>query len=387
MRIMYLAPRFHTNQAAVIKGWHEHGDETMFVVRRMGKLEDHSVEKPVLLPYSRLFQISYSIYTALHRDNEYAHDFDLIYGIPSKTKFKKLVHEFKPDLVILREKSLYSLICYRILRKYRICTIIYNQSPLYVDDKELHRNWIHRLVDSNLPKCRITPVLRKEYSPGSNLIKTENSYFVPFIAEPICPPEKKNWFLNGEVRILEVGKFEKRKNHLLMLDAFEKLLRKIPEATLLIVGEVSNSFHEEYLKQILDRIQNSECLKNHVQVKTNVPHNEMNTIYQNSDLYVLPSTGEPAAYSILEAMANSVAAVCSTGNGTASYIEPGINGDIFRDEDVKSLTETILKCVQDRRKLVNMGNNAYETICKKYVFCNYYNSLNSIPIIKNLIKR
>lgn len=384
---MYLAPRFHTNQAAVIKGWHEHGDETMFVVRRMGKLEDHSVEKPVLLPYSSLFQILYNIHTALHRNNEYAHDFDLRYGIPSKAKFKKLVNEFKPDLVILREKSLYSLKCYQILRKIGICTIVYNQSPLYVDDKELHRNWIHRLVDSNLPTCRITPVLRKEINPDKNLIKTENSYFVPFIAEPICPPEKKHWFSNGKIRILEVGKFEKRKNHLLMLNAFEKLLQEIPDATLLIVGEVSNSFHEEYLKQVLERINESKCLKNHVSIKTNVPHNEMNAIYQSSDLYVLPSTGEPAAYSILEAMANSVAAVCSTGNGTASYIEPGINGDIFRDEDEKNLTETMFKCVQDRRKLVNMGENAYKTVCDKYVFHNYYNSLNSIPIIKNLIKR
>lgn len=384
MRIMYLAPRFHTNQAAVIKGWHEHGDETMFVVRRMGKLEDHSVEKPVLLPYSRLFQISYSIYTALHRDNEYAHDFDLIYGIPSKTKFKKLVHEFKPDLVILREKSLYSLICYRILRKYRICTIIYNQSPLYVDDKELHRNWIHRLVDSNLPKCRITPVLRKEYSPGSNLIKTENSYFVPFIAEPICSPEKKHWFLNGKIRILEVGKFEKRKNHLLMLNAFEKLLREIPDATLLIVGEVSNSFHEEYLKQVLERINKSKCLKNHVTIKTNVPHNEMNAIYQSSDLYVLPSTGEPAAYSILEAMANSVAAVCSTGNGTASYIEPGITGNIFEDNDENSLVTIMYECVQNREKLIELGKNAYTSICNNYVFNNYYCALNKIKEMNSI---
>ena len=384
MRIMYLAPRFHTNQAAVIKGWHEHGDETMFVVRRLGKLEDHSVEKPVFLPYSRIFQILYNIHTTLHRNSEYAHDFDLRYGIPSRTKLKKLLNEFKPDLVILREKSLYSIECYRILRKTGICTIIYNQSPLYVNNKDIHRNWIHRFVDCNLPPCRITPVLRKEFGPDNNLTKAENSYFVPFIAEPICPPEKKNWFLNGEVRILEVGKFEKRKNHLLMLDAFEKLLRKIPEATLLIVGEVSNSFHEEYLKQILDRIQNSECLKNHVQVKTNVPHNEMNTIYQNSDLYVLPSTGEPAAYSILEAMANSVAAVCSTGNGTASYIEPGITGNIFEDNDENSLVTIMYECVQNREKLIELGKNAYTSICNNYVFNNYYCALNKIKEVNSI---
>ena len=384
MRIMYLAPRFHTNQAAVIKGWQEHGDETEFVVRKVGRLEDHSIESPTLLPYTNQFQILYRAYLFLHHNSENAKDFDLRYGYPSTKEFSKLVKKFKPDLVILREKSIYSMVCYRVLRKYGICTILYNQSPLYAEKSKLQRDWKHRLVDRQLPKIRITPVLTSVFKPDGKLIKDANCYFVPFIVEPACPPEKKTWFSGGNVRILEVGKFERRKNHLLMLNSFEKLLHEAPNTTLMIVGEVSNRFHEAYLKEIMEKIEGSKTLKGHVAVRTNVPHSEMNAIYQNCDLYVLPSTGEPAAYSILEAMANSVAAVCSTDNGTASYIEPGINGDIFRDKDEKNLTETMLKCIQDRRKLVNMGENAYKTVCKKFVFCNYYDSLFNIPMVNNL---
>ena len=110
----------------------------------------------------------------------------------------------------------------------------------------------------------------------------------------------------------------------------------------------------------------------------------MNAIYQSSDLYVLPSTGEPAAYSILEAMANSVAAVCSTGNGTASYIEPGITGNIFEDNDENSLVTIMYECVQNREKLIELGKNAYASICNNYVFNNYYCALNKIKEVNSI---
>lgn len=385
MKVMYLAPRFHTNQAAMIKGWQEHGDQTMFVVRRIGKLEDYSVEKPVLLPYASSFRFLYRIYNAVHRKNEYAHDFDLRFGYPSAKDFKRILSEFHPDLVIVREKSIYSMACYRILKKKNICAVLYNQSPAYVEEKDLHRDWKHKMVDRRLPQFRITPVLKTCYLETKKLVHTANSYFVPFVAEPICSPESKKWFPEGYIRILEVGKFETRKNHILLLDAFEKLLKIEPNLRLTIVGEVSNDFHKAYLETVMQKINNSDLLKTNVRIMTNIPHNEMNAVYQSSDLYVLPSTGEPAAYSILEAMANCVPAICSTGNGTASYIKPGITGDIFLDNSMESLYEKIIQCIQDREKLKILGNNAYFSIVKNYTFNNYYNNLIKIPEIDRLL--
>ena len=84
-------------------------------------------------------------------------------------------------------------------------------------------------------------------------------------------------------------------------------------------------------------------------------------------------------------MANCVPAICSTGNGTASYIKPGITGDIFLDNSMESLYEKIIQCIQDREKLKILGNNAYFSIVKNYTFNNYYNNLIKIPEIDRLL--
>lgn len=381
MRIMYIAPRFHTNQAAVMKGWLEHGDQVCMVVRRMGRIEDHSAIEPILLPYAWSFNILYKLYVAVRRHDEYAHNIDLRYGYPSGGRLRQLIREFQPDLIILREKSVYSMICNWTIRRCRVPAVIYNQSPLYVTEQELHRDWKHRLVDRLLPTIRITPVQRM--TERQDLVRDPNAYFVPFIAEPVCNADDKDWYPEGKIRILMIGKFERRKNQRLLLDAVERLVQEGNSISLQIIGEVSNDFHQQYYDEIQQRIAASHHLAGCVTVDINVPHDQINAAYQHSDLFVLPSTDEPAAYSILEAMANSVPVICSTGNGTACYIAPGQNGDIFKDQNEDDLTERIRACINDRKHLRQMGETAYRMLSEQYGFMNYYNSLMQILEMKD----
>ena len=49
MKVMYIAPRFHTNQSAVVKGWIERGDEVTFISYYTAIIEDYSYIKPIVL--------------------------------------------------------------------------------------------------------------------------------------------------------------------------------------------------------------------------------------------------------------------------------------------------------------------------------------------------
>ena len=55
MKIMYIAPRFHTNQSAVVKGWIERGDEVLFISYYKAIIEDYSCIHPLVIGFSHLF--------------------------------------------------------------------------------------------------------------------------------------------------------------------------------------------------------------------------------------------------------------------------------------------------------------------------------------------
>lgn len=373
MHITYIAPRYHTNQIAVVNGWQTRGDTVQCIVREKGRIEDYSNISPLVVPYARSFQFFSRIYMRLHSRNSYAKDIRLRYGYSSKCAIRAALTEQHTDLVILRERSIYSILCYRVCRKLGIRALMYNQSPLWDSPENIHHDMAHRLMDRLLPIPRITPVRKKDNSLDGKVL-TEHAFFVPFVTELHAAPEERSYLADGKVHILEVGRFERRKNHLLMLQAFEQVHQVLPHAQLTIVGEVSDSFHEAYLREVQQYIEEHD-LQDSVRILLNYDHSRMGELYLQSDLFVLASTGEPAAISPLEAMSYSLPAISSTGNGTADYIKDGVTGHIFKDNDAAALAEAILDIVSDTERLTTMGRAAYEHIKSNYLFENYYEAL------------
>ncbi|MDE6908593.1 MAG: hypothetical protein K2P21_10605, partial [Lachnospiraceae bacterium] len=179
MKIMYIAPRFHTNQSAVVKGWIERGDEVLFVSYYTAIIEDYSCIKPLVLGFSPIFLLIDKIYTnILHRKDVAASAFKINHGFPPILKLRRVIKKWKPDVIILRDRTLYTIAGNLIGRKSKC--ILYNQSPMW--DNPPKQDWKHRLVRRYTPRYRMTPVMgRKE--PGKEI--AEHSYFVPFVVEPM----------------------------------------------------------------------------------------------------------------------------------------------------------------------------------------------------------
>ena len=380
MRILYIAPRFHTNQADLVRSWMKHGDEVKMLVRYVGQSEDHSALTPDLCGYSRSSIACSWVYQKIHSGDENQDRFLLRFGVPDAKKIGDYLDKFQPDLVILREKSLYSIVCYRECRKRNIYALTYNQSPVYCSEEDDSRgDPFHRYVDGHMPPIRITPVRYKDWEQRAKCTRREaNDWFVPFVVIPRCKPQERTYCNDHTVQILEVGKFERRKNHLLMIRAFQKVYQKNPMVRLTIAGEVSNAFHEAYYQEVMQYV-HEQKLDSLIQVKCNVPYEKMGEVYWKSDVYVLSSSGEPAAYSILEAMAYGIPAISSSENGTADYTVPVETGDIFRAGDEDDLADKLAKITDNPAHLVQMGQNAYRHIQREYSFDNYLRALKEIP--------
>lgn len=147
--------------------------------------------------------------------------------------------------------------------------------------------------------------------------------------------------------ILSVGRLEKQKNFENLIFAMKGL-----NAKLLIVGRGSL---KEKLKNLAE--------KNNVNLKIieKVPHTKMPRIYNQADIFVLPSFAEGSPKVLLEAMACGIACIASSVQGTKEIIVDSYNGlaNSTQPIDMRDRLERLIINVSLRKKL---GQNARKTI-------------------------
>lgn len=374
MKVLYMSHRYHTNQTTIMKGWKENGHEVLFLSQYAGKVEDYTWVKPVVMGYAAIFRAFDYLYVHfLKRKDPFAIDMKLKFGIPPLFKIAKKIKEFKPNIAILRERSIYTICMYAICRHYHIPTILYNLSPVW--DKPRKKDLAHKLVWKLTPEYRITPTNLVGID-FTGLIKDEKGYWAPFLMEPQLPPEKKSYFADNRINVFCIGKYQERKNHQMMIEAVEELLPKY-DLHLTIAGEISNSFHEEYFRKVSDYVR-THGLEERVTFLKNLNRTAIAEEYQKADVYVVPSTGEPASITVIEAMAYSVPAISGTDNGTASYIDFGKTGYVFEDNNKEDLKDKLEKIICDRERLVRMGAAGYRHVQEHFQFKNYYGQIETI---------
>ncbi len=369
MRFLYIAPRYHTNQIPIMKELKEHGHEVCFISHYAGKIEDYSYVTPIIAGYSKLFLIFERFYTkVLKRNDSMALDMKLKYGFPPHGKIAKLVKNFAPDVVIIRERSVYSIFSYMSIRKYKCGKILYNQSPYW--EKEIKNDLPHKIVRSLLPRVRMTPVMgeRKE-----GYVHEKGAVYVPFVMEPRLSFEEKTWFREGEIHLFCVGKYEKRKNIAMLLETVKELGGSYP-VKLTVAGECVNRFQVEYKRGLENYIRENGLTQN-VSLLCNLSREQMEEEYGKSDLFVIPSTKEPASVSQLEAMAFSLPVICSDKNGTACYVKDGKTGYLFRDNDKESLCQILRSMVKNKEQMMEMGRQGYREIVDSCNFNLYYEGI------------
>lgn len=374
MKVLYMSHRYHTNQTTIMKGWKENGHEVRFLSQYAGKVEDYTYVKPIVVGYSRLFMAFDYIYVHyLKRNDPFAIDMKLKCGIPPLFKLAKYIKEFQPDLAIIRERSVYTICMNAICRCYHIPTILYNLSPVW--DKPKKMDLAHKIVWKLTPKYRMTPsnLVGIDFT---GLVKDEYGYWAPFLMEPQAAPEERTYFAGGRINIFCIGKYQERKNHQMMIEAVEELLPKY-NLHLTIAGEISNTFHEEYYQKVV-RYVKEHHLEDKVTFLVNLNRQQVSEEYRKADLYVVPSTGEPASITVIEAMAHSIPAISGSDNGTASYIDYGKTGYVFEDNNKEDLKDKLEKIICDKDNLKKMGAAGYQHVKDNFQFRNYFERIEEI---------
>ncbi len=370
-RIVFTAPRFHTNQYYAVKALLEAGHQVQFFALFQGSSEDYRVLQPQILGPSWFFK---AVDRYFHIKQKSYHAY-LRYYLPPVGRLGRLFRQFRPTITIIRDPitTMYGRLSIIMAKLNRSRLIFYAQFPRY--------SVLSPRVERLTRWCQaqwMTPVLGE---PEPNRPSSDLIHYVPFVVPPVTPPELKLWFRNDKINIVMVGKFERRKNHLLLLQAIERLRDTYP-LHLTLIGDCTEAHRRAVLEQVQQFI-SEHGMQSLVDIRLNIPFAEMLQEYAHHDLFVLPSRDEPAAVSPVEAMANSLPVICSDTCGTRCYIEPGQNGYIFRTDDVDDLAVKIEAIIVDRDRMVAMGERSYQLVVERHHPERYVESILTIAQIKS----
>jgi glycosyltransferase involved in cell wall biosynthesis len=380
MKFLFVAPRFHTNQIPVIDALLNKDHTVVFLSQRAGYTEDYSLIKPYFLKKSFIWRFIEKIIDFKYPQNE-AETYKINIFIPSLINLYKLIKNYNPDVVILRNRNITSLISYMVCRLLGIKKVLlYNQTPLYLNGTKsmsFKKKIIRKIF---FPKVRITPVITDNILVFNKNKKAytneEKTYFVPFIGFADNKILQRDYFLNSKINILSIGKFRDYKNHYLLVDAIS-LINNKEKLSVTIVGQACNKEEIDYYIQLQKYISKLN-LSNTIKLVKNIPFKDMKNIYLTNDIFVLASKHEIASISVIESMSYGLVTISSSSNGTASYINNGECGFIFESENAEDLASKLRVIIKKKSLIPVMGRKAIENIHNNFMHDNYYDAIKRV---------
>ena len=165
--------------------------------------------------------------------------------------------------------------------------------------------------------------------------------------------ERKKLNLNKEDFIITfVGRIAEEKNIVLLLRNMNSILKKCPNAKLLIVGDGPDI--NEYKKYAED-----EKISENVVFAGKVPWDNIPKYYLMSDVFVTASQSETQGLTVIEAMAAALPIVCINDESFTNTVIDNLNGLSFKDD--KEYIECITKLYNDQKQLNRLKKGAVNT--------------------------
>lgn len=230
------------------------------------------------------------------------------------------------------------------------------------------RRILHRLYNNSSRVLAVSDGARESakrfYGIRDEKIQTQrNGVDVELILEQSTKPIQNDWWTRPAqressrlVRIVSAGRLNHEKGFHLLMSAVDELRRRCPnlELRVALLGEGP---HRAKLEQQVIDLTLSDSVK--------LPGFQDNAAawYRSADLFVLPSLMEGMPNVLLEAMACSTPVISSNcHSGPAEILENGRLGELVAVNDVDSLLNGLLKCLQHPDDIRARANAARQCV-------------------------
>lgn len=161
----------------------------------------------------------------------------------------------------------------------------------------------------------------------------------------------------GEKLIGVVGRLSPEKGQGVFLQAFRKVVGRVPCAKGIIIGDGQE-------KERFIQFCSNNGLKDKI-IFTGYQNNMAN-FYQIMDLLVLPSFSEGLPNVVLEAMAFKIPVIATSVGGVPEIINDGQNGLLVPPEKPDDLSKKMIQLLKDDKQLKTLGENGYRSLYPKF---------------------
>lgn len=350
MRILFVAPRFHTNQYQIVKTLMENNHEVFFNVSYLGSTEDHSLLKPVSFRQSSL---SLLIEKAIGKGG-----IKKPYFFPNVAVYWKYFKDLRPEIVVIRDPYKY----FSVIAAF--CALITKAKIIFYTQEELYRSrpklaaMKQKFFIELFRAAWMTPITGNQNGKNS---KPDHMYYVP-LPIPLKPTYGNSSNRSYELpKILMIGKYHQdRKKHLLLVEAVS-LLRSKYDFEVTFVGECVT---EEQLKKykIIEEVIQRKGLTEIVYLRKNIPFEQMQDLYTSHHIFVLPAINEQYGISTTEALGYGLPVICTDTCGARFNITNGENGYIVKSNSLEELTAALEALISDKKRTEKMSENSLDYV-------------------------
>ncbi len=216
---------------------------------------------------------------------------------------------------------------------------------------------LNKLVDgSPVSHVLAMPIDTEHFAPSTNTQATPQFVEKPVdqtVEQPVEQHEPQDAFKIGFV-----GRFEDPRKHLsLLLNAVALIKERGVNIELVLVGDELSPASRELIKQL--QIQDS------ITVVSYVERQQLPSLLQQWQAFVLPSFQEGLCIAALEAMSCGLPVISTRCGGPESYIVDGENG-ILCDHQADQIADAVLQLFSDLERRVSYANAARKLIAEEF---------------------
>jgi glycosyltransferase involved in cell wall biosynthesis len=274
--------------------------------------------------------------------------------------------ETRPDVVhthmyradIIGTKAVMALANAGIRRPYLVSTV-HSSRIRSIEDRETLRRLTPQMDQLIAVSKSIERKIADEHRDGAPVRLIYNGVDLDRYdhQEPCCTLRDEYGMEPGSQIVGVVARLEPEKGHLTLLDAWPHVLRSVPDAYLLMVGEGSQ---REALA--------ARAAENRVahRVVFTGRRDDVPAVTAALDVAVLPSHREAQGLSILEAMALSRPVVASDVGGIPEMIEDGVTGLLVPHDQPEALAAAIVRLLTDHSLADTIARAAHDLVHDRF---------------------
>lgn len=205
---------------------------------------------------------------------------------------------------------------------------------------------------------RADKIIALSPSWATRILDHVNSAQVKTIYNPVKSFESSDKRPGSKTIVLYAGKLESRKGFDLLIKAAPQILDRHQDVEFWFAG------HGDIDRA--RRIADALGVNKQVRFIGWIPAEDLESIYKMATIFCLPSYSEGVPMAVLEAMSHGLPVVCTPVGGLPDFITNNVHALFMGCGDVKSLTDAVLKLIDDPDFSYRIAQNGRGVVLEKF---------------------